>query len=763
MTQWVEHFRWDFPGGAWGIILTLGIGLLLIALSYRYTLRETPAKAKVALTIMRFIFMLFIIFCLCRPRIERERSMKNSNKKKIAVLVDDSGSMRIKGFWKKDRLQEAMSFWKDKVKKGDDSYKYKYYSFADKLNNCPDLQSRPEQIKAKDSNTKLYQVISECCKRFPSENFDGVIYMTDGIDTSGISPQDAVNKLAASKLKHIFIPICTELPSKSYITLRKVEAANRAFVGTEVPVLIMTQQSNISPRTKIELKITKNGGKPVAAHKLRSGSGIQTVKFRLPVRKAGVDLYKAVLNLNGKAKSEVVWSITKSIKKESARVLIYQGALDWGTRFLRYVFADNDKIKVDLRYASKVYGLKYKSFSTNFPDSTELSKYDVIVLFNLNRKQINSQMERDLQNFVSRGGGLFFLNGNPVSVKEFADSPLEKLLPVKFDPNYNRAARNDSRTSTFLRRINSTRNGTRWDTSFRKNKEFSFKVPKLKKFKLSRIGQQSPVFKIKNKLGVIRQIIPKFQDIAWVQEAKAGANILAYWYDKQKAKKRILLAYQNFGKGRSMVLATDPLWRWRMNSPSKDKSFEKFWQNLFFWLAQGQNEEARWIIPNLLIPGGKQIKVSFVPGKNMIDIHKVECFIENQKTKQKLFLQTNGSTKRYFVEFASKPNQKYTLKALYEGKYIASVSFLTQAKKESKAEEVILKPDLKTLNEFAVLPNVYVEDSQNGFDIKKYFSTKTFILSEKESFPLWHRWWIYIIIVGFFAVEMIIRRFFKLV
>ena len=763
MTQWVQHFSWDFPGGIWGIAAALAGGLLLAALSYRYTLRKTSGNAKVALTMLRFIFMLFIIFCLCRPRIERERSMKSSNKKKIAVLVDDSGSMRIKGFWKKDRLQDALAFWREKVKKGDDTYEYEYFSFADKLNKCPDLKSKPEQAETKPLNTKLYQVISECCNRFSAENFDGAIFMTDGIDTSGMLPQDAVNKLAAGSLKYIFVPICTELPSKSYVNLRKVEAPDRAFVGTEVPVLIMTQQSNISPATKVELKITKNGKTPVSVHKLHSGSGVQSVKIRLPIRKAGVDLYKAVLNVNGKKKSEVVWSITKCVKKESSRVLIYQGALDWGTRFLRYVFADNDKIKLELRYASNVYDINRNNTANNFPGSSELAKYDVVVLFNLNRKQITSKMEKDLQDFVSRGGGLFFLNGNPVSVKEFADSRLEKLLPVKFDPDYNKMVRSDARTMDFLRKINSTRNGTRWDNSFRHSKEFTFKVPGLKKFKLSRTGLQSPIFKLKTKLGKVRRIIPEFQDIAWVREAKPGANVLAYWHDKSKAKERILLAYQNFGKGRSMVLATDPLWRWRMHTPSKDKSFEKFWQNLFFWLAQGQNEEARWVIPNLFIPGGEQLKVSFKPGKNMLDINKVECLLENRETARKLSLHPDGSKDSYFVKFASEPDQKYSLKAQYEGKVIASASFITQPQEKTKMEEVILKPDLNTLHEFAILPNVYIEDSQEGFDIRKYFTTKTFKLSEKESFPLWHRWWIYLIIVGFFAAEMIIRRFFKLV
>ncbi len=763
MTQWVQHFNWNFPGGLWGVVTALVGGLLLIALSYRYTLRKTSDNAKVALTILRFMFMLFIIFCLCRPRIERELTTQSSNNKKIAVLVDDSGSMRIKGFWKKDRLQEALNFWQEKVKKGDDTYQYEYFNFATKLKQCPDFSSRPEQSQTKPSNTQLYQVISDCCNRFPSENFAGVIYMTDGIDTSGTSPQDAVNKLAACSLKHIFVPICTELPAKPYINLRKVEAPDQAFVGTEVPVLIMTQQSNISPATNAELEITKNEKIPVSVHKLHSGSGVQTIKLRLPIREIGVDLYKAVLKVDGKKRSEVVWSIIKRIKKDSAQVLIYQGALDWGTRFLRNLFADNDKIKLDLRYASNVYDINRDNSLNNFPGSSELAKYDVVVLFNLNRKQITSTMEKDLQDFVSRGGGLFFLNGNPVSVKEFADSQLEKLLPVKFDPNYNKDARSDTQTMNFLRRLNSTKNGTRWDTSFRQSKEFTFKVPELKKFNLSRIGLQSPIFKRKTKLGKTEQITPEFQDLAWVEEAKPGANVLASWHDKDNAKEHILLAYQNFGKGRSMVLATDPLWRWRMNTPSSDNSFEKFWQNLFFWLAQGQNEQAGWIIPNLFIPGGEQLKVSFNPGKNMIDLDKVECQLENGKTAQKLLFHPDDSKDRYFVKFASEPDQKYTLKAQYKDEVIASASFMTQPQEQSNMEELILKPDLNILHEFAALPNVYIEDAQEGFDISKYFTTETFTLSKKEIFPLWHRWWIYVIIVGFFAAEMIIRRFFKLV
>ena len=763
MEQWVQSFKWDFPYGGWGIAATVLVALLIVVISYRYTLRQVSANAKIALTVLRMFFILFIIFCLCRPRIERKRSIKKSNTKKIAVLTDISDSMRLKGFWQKSRLNEAMDFWREKVKKGDKTFHYEFYTFGEKLNQIENFKSSPYISTSKKISTNFYKTIFDSCDKFSTENFDGIIYMSDAIDTSGSNSGKALNALAASSMKHIFVPMKTKLPSKPYINFRKLESPSQAFIGTEIPILIMTQQTKISPNANIKIKISKNDKPPFATRKLRGGSGIQTLKFRLPVRKSGLDVYKATLEINDKKHSEIVWSITKSIKKESAKVLVYQGALDWGTRFLRYVFAESDKVKMDIRYAPEVYDPKRNSSLNNFPSSSELKKYDVVVLFNLNRKQITSQMEQDLKFFVKNGGGLFFLNGNPVSVKEFAASQLEELLPVTFDPNYQSPLRSDAETRRFLRRLNSSRNGTRWDTSFRRSKEFAFKVPELKKFILSKIAQESPIFKFRDKNNKIKRIAPVFQDLALVKTAKPGANILAYGYDKNNYKK-IIMAYQNYGKGRSMVLATDPLWRWRMNSPSTDKSFENFWKNLFFWLAQGQELCSCWQVPNLYVKGGERLKIFFEPGREIHDISKVTCSIKSgNKVKDLALKQDSFEPTKYYVSFVPEFGKKYILRAISEKTTVAGCIFASQPKRKSRMEEMILKPDIKVLRDFATLENVYIEDPQEGFDIEKYFSTETFSIAEKETFPLWHRWWIFAFIVGFFVLEMVIRRVYRLV
>ena len=46
-----------------------------------------------------------------------------------------------------------------------------------------------------------------------------------------------------------------------------------------------------------------------------------------------------------------------------------------------------------------------------------------------------------------------------------------------------------------------------------------------------------------------------------------------------------LLITQNFGRGRTAVLATSGTWRWQMSSELGDPSHDLFWQQLLRWLA----------------------------------------------------------------------------------------------------------------------------------------------------------------------------------
>ena len=47
----------------------------------------------------------------------------------------------------------------------------------------------------------------------------------------------------------------------------------------------------------------------------------------------------------------------------------------------------------------------------------------------------------------------------------------------------------------------------------------------------------------------------------------------------------ILLAYQRYGRGRSMVFTTGSSWHWQMEMDHEDQTSELFWKQMLRWLV----------------------------------------------------------------------------------------------------------------------------------------------------------------------------------
>jgi hypothetical protein len=64
---------------------------------------------------------------------------------------------------------------------------------------------------------------------------------------------------------------------------------------------------------------------------------------------------------------------------------------------------------------------------------------------------------------------------------------------------------------------------------------------------------------------------------------KPGATVLAQI--NAGARKLPLLVTQNYGRGRTAVMATSGTWRWQMSQPLGDTAHDAFWQQLLRWLV----------------------------------------------------------------------------------------------------------------------------------------------------------------------------------
>jgi hypothetical protein len=78
--------------------------------------------------------------------------------------------------------------------------------------------------------------------------------------------------------------------------------------------------------------------------------------------------------------------------------------------------------------------------------------------------------------------------------------------------------------------------------------------------------------------------LPYLMDYEDPGVAKPGAEVLANMITPE-GKTLPLLITENFGRGRTAIMATGGSWRWQMSSPLGDTAHDLFWQQLLRWLV----------------------------------------------------------------------------------------------------------------------------------------------------------------------------------
>ncbi len=78
--------------------------------------------------------------------------------------------------------------------------------------------------------------------------------------------------------------------------------------------------------------------------------------------------------------------------------------------------------------------------------------------------------------------------------------------------------------------------------------------------------------------------LPYLMDYEDPGTPKPGAAVLANMITPE-GRKLPLLITENFGRGRTAIMATGGSWRWQMSSPLGDTAHDLFWQQLLRWLV----------------------------------------------------------------------------------------------------------------------------------------------------------------------------------
>jgi hypothetical protein len=165
---------------------------------------------------------------------------------------------------------------------------------------------------------------------------------------------------------------------------------------------------------------------------------------------------------------------------------------------------------------------------------------------------------RMISDFVSqRGGGFLMLGGrNSFGQGGYANTPLQDLLPVNVGQ------------------------GSGGVAGFQ---DLEFKA------RLTSYGFQHPVTRISLSEDQNRkrwEAAPPLVGLNPTAGPKPGATVLARGsVADARGQSPVLLAFQRFGRGKSIALTTAATWRWRMGLEHTDNFHELFWKQMLRWMV----------------------------------------------------------------------------------------------------------------------------------------------------------------------------------
>jgi len=82
--------------------------------------------------------------------------------------------------------------------------------------------------------------------------------------------------------------------------------------------------------------------------------------------------------------------------------------------------------------------------------------------------------------------------------------------------------------------------------------------------------------------------MPPLTSVNQIDAIKPGATVLLSATDERR-RDRVVLAYQRYGRGKSIAFPVQDSWKWQMDATMRveDQTHENFWRQLLRWLVDG--------------------------------------------------------------------------------------------------------------------------------------------------------------------------------
>jgi uncharacterized membrane protein len=487
----------------------------------------------------------------------------------IAVLVDDSRSMGITEDGSTRQAQAVKALQSGVM----DSLNR---SFQTRLYRIDDVPARIESLKELATSAPSTR-IGDSLKQLSEETSDlpigAVVLLSDGDDNTGGVSADTISALRSRHIPIHTVGFGRERAGHD-VELDDAVIAPRALADSRLAAKITFHQRGYAG-SKINLTVrdvTTVQGKTLAANTFTLGAdgNLQTETLMFDIGGAGSKVLEIAASPLTGEENNANNTLTRvvNVDSEARRILYLEGEPRWEFKFIREAEQDDRMVQITSMVRTtenKTYRqgiVDVKDLADGFPTRAEdLFAYQGLVIGSLEAGYFNPSQQALIREFVDRrGGGLLLLGGQfALADGGWNTSNLTDLLPTVL-PN---------QAGTFHREADPI-NGT--------THTFAELGPAGGDSIITRLVDDPAANAAKWKK------LPYLMDYEDAGEPKPGAAVLADMITPE-GKKLHLLVTENFGRGRTGIMATGGSWRWQMSSPLGDTAHHLFWQQLLRWVV----------------------------------------------------------------------------------------------------------------------------------------------------------------------------------
>src|SRR3984885_6728152 len=487
----------------------------------------------------------------------------------IAVLVDDSRSMAISEDGVTRQAQAVQALQNGVLASLNRGFQTRLYRVDDvpaRIDSLKDLKPNAPSTRIGDSLKQLSEETSDL-------PIGAVVLLSDGDDNTGGISADAINALRARHIPVHTVGFGRERAAHD-VELEDAVVAPRALADSRLAAKITLHQRGYAG-AKINLTVrdvSTSQGKLLASRAITLGpdGNLQTESLMFDIGGAGAKtLQIAAVPLAGE-ENTANNTLTRvvNVGSDARRILYIEGEPRWEYKFIREAEEEDRMVQIVSMVRTsenKIYrqGISDpKELAAGFPSRAEdLFGYQGLIIGSVEAGYFTPAQQELVRGFVDRrGGGLLFLGGQfSLADGGWNATKLTDLFPTTLP----------TQAGTFHREAD-PRNGT--------THTFAELAPAGVDSIITRLVDDPAANAAKWKT------LPYLMDYEDPGTPKPGAAVLANMITPE-GRKLPLLITENFGRGRTAIMATGGSWRWQMSLPLGDTAHDLFWQQLLRWLV----------------------------------------------------------------------------------------------------------------------------------------------------------------------------------